>query len=247
MRTLVVSDLHSNHDALSAVMKRIHRKRFDRIVCLGDFVGYGAQPNQVLDAMRKFRTEKHFIRGNHDRVASGADRGEGFNYAALSAILWTRERLSGPNRRFLEGLKVGPVAVDGKTLICHGSPFDEDEYIFGDHHAAAIFQHYDFPVILYGHTHLPAIFALEEDQSITTHYIRGSGTFKLEPTKRYLINPGSVGQPRDRNPMASFAILDDERRSIQFIRVEYDLAKAQAAVLQAGLPRILADRLAFGT
>jgi predicted phosphodiesterase len=247
VRTLIVSDLHSNAEALRAVMKRLRRKRVDRVVCLGDFVGYGGQPNQVLDVMRTMKATKLYIRGNHDRVAAGIDDGSGFNHAAKSAAIWTRDHLSGPNRRFVQSLPLGPLK-SGEVLLCHGSPYDEDEYVFTEHHASMVFKLFDAPVIFYGHTHLPVVFATDEERSfVWGAAVAGEATVKLESNLRYLINPGSVGQPRDRNPMASFAMFDDEKRTVQFLRVEYDIEKAQSAILKAGLPRILADRLAVGT
>ena len=246
MRALVVSDLHSNAAALRAVFSRVRRKRYDEIVCLGDFVGYGAEPNQVLDAMRNARGKKLYIRGNHDRVAAGLDDGDAFNAAAREAALWNRDHLSGPNRRFLEKLIVGPFAQDG-VMLCHGSPFDEDEYVFTVPHASQIFAMFNAPVILYGHTHLPVIFSVGADGEVAGTLVRGERTFRLDPERRYLINPGSVGQPRDRNPDASLAIVDTVRRTAQFLRVPYDRAKTQLAILRAGLPRILADRLSVGT
>lgn len=246
MRALVVSDLHSNAAALRAVFSRVRRKSFDHLVCLGDFVGYGAEPNQVLDTMRLARARKLYIRGNHDRVAAGADDGSSFNPAARHAALWTRDHLSGPNRRFLENLTVGPVRHEG-ALLCHGSPADEDEYVFTEHHAAEILEAFDAPVILFGHTHLPVIFSADSDGFVSGMLVRGEGSFRLDPALRYLINPGSVGQPRDRNPAASCVIIDTDRMTVQFFRVLYDVEKTQAAIRKAGLPRILADRLAVGT
>ncbi|HVT43173.1 MAG TPA: metallophosphoesterase family protein [Thermoanaerobaculia bacterium] len=248
MRSLVVSDLHSNLPALTAVLKKVQRKRIDRIFCLGDFVGYGAHPNQVLDTMRSFKATKVYVRGNHDRVAAGYDEGEGFNHVARTAALWTRDRLSGPNRRFVRSLPVGPLTTPDGVMICHGSPADEDEYLFGDFHAAAVFDAFDAAITFFGHTHFPMVFALDENAgTIATNYIPAGGTFRLEEEKRYLVNPGSVGQPRDRNPHSSFAIFDDERRTVQFFRVPYDIRQAQTAILRAALPPILAGRLAIGT
>jgi predicted phosphodiesterase len=246
VRILVVSDLHSNAEALRAVFNRVRRKKFDQVVCLGDFVGYGAQPNQVLDTMRTVRAGKLYIRGNHDRVAAGIEDGLGFNHAAKHAALWTRDHLSAPNRHFLQELPCGPVRKDG-YLICHGSPHDEDEYVFNDFHAAQVFAMHDAPVIFYGHTHLPVVFARDDKNRIRGTAIRDEAIVRLDPALRYLINPGSVGQPRDRNPMASFAMYDSSRHTVQFFRVEYDVEKTQTAILKAGLPRILADRLAHGT
>lgn len=245
MRALLVSDLHSNAEALRVVLNRVRRKKFDRVICLGDFVGYGAQPNQVLDAMRTFPVPKFYIRGNHDRVAAGHEDGFGFNFAAKQAALWTRVHLSAPNRRFLRELPHGPMR-DGDVLFCHGSPHDEDEYVFHEAHAAQIFIQHDARVILYGHTHLPVVFSADREGVVRGLPIRGDTTIRLEPAMRYLINPGSVGQPRDRNPAASFAIFDSDRGTVQFFRVAYDVEKTQAAILKAGLPRVLADRLTHG-
>lgn len=246
MRALIVSDLHSNAEALRAVMSRVRRKRIDEIVCLGDFVGYGAQPNQVLDVMRNMRGRKLYIRGNHDRVAAGFDEGQGFNSPARQAALWTRDHLSGPNRQFLRKLPVGPLAHEG-VMLCHGSPYDEDEYVFTEHHAAQILALFDARIILYGHTHLPVIFAVDGSRHVWGTAVREEMTFRLDPESRYLINPGSVGQPRDRNPQSSFAILDTGKSAVQFFRVAYDINRTQTSILRAGLPRVLADRLTYGT
>ncbi len=246
MRALVVSDLHSNIEALRAVMKRMARKKFDQVICLGDFVGYGAQPNQVLDVMRKMRAGKLYIRGNHDRVAAGMDSGEGFNHAAKFAALWTRDHLSAPNRHFLQRLQLGPVEKNG-VVVCHGSPNDEDEYVFNESHARVVFEMTTAPVILYGHTHLPVVFRMDAHGRLHGASIREETTVRLDRDHRYLINPGSVGQPRDRNPHASFAMFDAKKMTVQFFRVPYDVAKTQLAILKAGLPPILAHRLAHGT
>lgn len=246
MRALVVSDLHANMEALRAVMKRVQRKKYEVVFCLGDFVGYGAQPNHVLDVMRTLRPRKVYIRGNHDRVAAGLDDAEGFNNAAKTAALWTRDRLSAPNRRFLRELTVGPVIHRG-VMLCHGSPYDEDEYVFNVHHAAQILALFRAEIILYGHTHLPAVFSIDADDNVRGFAVREEATVKLAPGQRYLINPGSVGQPRDRNPAAACVILDTDKRTAQFFRVDYDLKKTQTSILKAGLPQILASRLQFGT
>ena len=246
MRAVVVSDLHANAEALRAVFSRVRRKKFDCIACLGDFVGYGAEPNQVLDAMRTFKSAKAYIRGNHDRYVAAFEEGNGFNAAAKAAAEWTRDHLSVPNRRFLEKLPLGPMQRGG-FVLCHGSPYDEDEYVFNEAHAAQIFEAFDAPIILYGHTHLPVIFSIDARGRVRGASVRGDAIVKLDRSRRYLINPGSVGQPRDRNPRASFAIVDSERMTAQFLRVPYDIAKTQTAIVRAGLPIILANRLKWGT
>ena len=246
VRALVVSDLHSNDEALRSVLNHVRRKKFDTVICLGDFVGYGAQPNQVLDTMRTLHGRKLYIRGNHDRVASGLDDAAGFNHAAKAAALWTRDHLSAPNRRFLRDLTVGPLLLGG-VLLCHGSPYDEDEYVFNVHHAAQVLVLFEAPFILFGHTHLPAVFSIDEERNVKGFAVRSDATVKLMPNERYLINPGSVGQPRDRNPSASCVIFDSDKRTVQFFRVPYDVPKAQASILKAGLPDVLAQRLRYGT
>jgi predicted phosphodiesterase len=242
----VVSDLHSNAEALRAVLSHVRRKKFDCVVCLGDFVGYGAEPNQVLDLMRTVKSKKLYIRGNHDRVVAGLEEGNDFNAAAKIAAHWTRDHLSAPNRRFLKNLSLGPILRDG-VLLCHGTPNDEDEYVFNEIHASRIFDETEASLVLYGHTHLPVIFSVDQKGRVRGTAVRDGAIFRLEGDRRYLINPGSVGQPRDRNPRASFAIVDSRRMTAQFFRVSYDVRKAQSAILKAGLPAMLAHRLKWGT
>ncbi|HUJ15368.1 MAG TPA: metallophosphoesterase family protein [Thermoanaerobaculia bacterium] len=246
MRAVVVSDLHANAEALRAVLSRIRRKKFDAVACLGDFVGYCAEPNQVVDAMRTLKAKKLYIRGNHDRVAASLGDGESFHPAAKVAAEWTRQHLSAPNRRFLEKLPLGPVKHDG-LLLCHGSPHDEDEYVFNEFHAEQIFASTDAPIVLYGHTHLPVMFSIDAHGNVSGFAVRDEAMFRLDPARRYLINPGSVGQPRDRNPRASFAIVDSSKMTAQFFRVPYNIGKAQSAIRKAGLPVVLANRLQWGT
>jgi predicted phosphodiesterase len=243
VKVLLVSDIHSNLPALRAVFRSVQRKSLPVTVCLGDIVGYGAQPNQVLDLLRRRKGEKIFIRGNHDRVASGADDATGFNQPAREAALWTRTRLTPANRSFLLGMTLGPVPY-GDFLLCHGSPGDEDEYIFTDSMARAAFAATPARVVLFGHTHLPSVFRLSPGGEVEGEIVEGEVTLELRGGWRYLVNPGSVGQPRDRDPRASFAILDQKR--ISFRRVAYPVAQAARAIRTAGLPSILADRLVGG-
>lgn len=251
MRYLLVSDLHSNDEALSAVLSRVKRKKFDRVVCLGDFVGYGSDPNKVLDRFRTLPRTTIAIRGNHDKVVSGIDAGEMFNPPALFAARWTTERLSKENLEFLRRLPVGPVVVDNLFVVCHGSPLDEDAYIFSDFDASMNFVHMnrldrDIQVCFFGHSHIPSIFTLEPE-GIRVEAVRGArARLKLEAGKRYLINPGSVGQPRDRNPKASYAIFDAKEMTVHFDRVAYDVQSTRRKIHRAGLPTMLGDRLVVG-
>ncbi len=246
MRYLILSDIHSNEEALNAVLARVRRKPFDRILLLGDFVGYGASPNNVIERIRRIRKEKVMIRGNHDKVVAGLDSGELFNAVALYAARWTASKLTIPHRRFLEGLPVGPRVVDGDFAICHGSPRDEDAYIFSDFDAFVNFSEGDWPVCFFGHSHIPSVFTLEED-AIRVEVVRGEhNRLKLDRKRRYLINPGSIGQPRDRNPAAAYAVFDSRERTVLFDRVPYDVDRAREKILKAGLPPMLADRLPLG-
>jgi predicted phosphodiesterase len=245
MRYLILSDIHSNREALSAVLSFVRRKRWDKAVFLGDLVGYGANPNQTVDLLRDLRPLVA-IRGNHDKVCSGIENGELFNRVALQAAMWTRSKLTSPNLRWLRGLPEGPGVVDGAFAISHGTPIDEDAYIFGEIEALNVFRQTTFPVCFFGHSHFPVIFGLSPD-AITTVLTNGASfRFKLKPGVRYLINPGSIGQPRDGNPLASFAFYDSESKVVAIHRVPYRVEQAQARILQAGLPRPLADRLALG-
>jgi predicted phosphodiesterase len=246
MRYLILSDIHSNEEALSAVLVRAQRRKYDSVVILGDFVGYGADPNAVIDRVSRIRKRKSMIRGNHDKVVCGLDSGDLFNPVALKAARWTTETITASSRRFLEGLPVGPLEVDRAFVICHGSPRDEDAYIFSDYDAYLNFTFSDASVCFFGHSHIPSVFALQP-HGIRVDVVRGDRVrMLLKRDCRYLINPGSIGQPRDRNPDASFAFYDTEQRAVTFERVRYDVEKARDKIHSAGLPGMLGDRLLMG-
>jgi predicted phosphodiesterase len=245
MRYLILSDIHSNQEALSAVLAAVRRKRWDRAVVLGDLVGYGANPNQVVDAIRRLKPLVA-IRGNHDKVCTGIENGELFNRVALEAAMWTRRKLTPANMRWLRDLPQGPVVVDGAFAIAHGTPIDEDAYIFGEIEALNIFRQTDFPLCFFGHSHFPVVFGLSPDAITTALALDSTLRVRLDEGCRYLVNPGSIGQPRDGNPRASFALYDSRTRVVTIQRVAYAIASAQARIIRAGLPRLLADRLAIG-
>jgi predicted phosphodiesterase len=245
MRYLILSDIHSNCEALTAVMTHVRRKRWDKAIVLGDVVGYGANPNQAIDLVRKLRPLVA-IRGNHDKVCSGIEDGQMFNRVALHAALWTRDHLTPSNLRWLSSLPEGPAVVDGAFAVAHGTPIDEDAYIFGEIEALNVFRQTTFPLCFFGHSHFPVIFGLSTD-AIQTVLTNGSSfRFRLEPGLRYLVNPGSIGQPRDGNPLASFGMFDTVTRTVTVYRVPYPIVRTQKKILDAGLPRPLADRLALG-
>jgi len=245
MKYLILSDIHSNKEALSAILSFVRRKPWDKCVFLGDLVGYGANPNQTVDMVRALKP-LIAIRGNHDKVCSGIEEGELFNRMALEAALWTRRKLTKSNLQWLRRLPEGPTMVDDTFAICHGTPIDEDAYIFGEIEALNVFRHTEFPVTFFGHSHFPVIFALSPDAITTILTVAPSFRFKLRPGVRYLVNPGSVGQPRDGNPLASFAMFDSETRMVSIHRINYQVKETQQKILKAGLPRPLADRLAIG-
>jgi predicted phosphodiesterase len=246
MRYLVLSDIHANYDALDVVLRRVRRKRFDAVLMLGDVVGYGAAPNQVVEALRGLKTPMVRIRGNHDKVASGVEDGASFNHVALEAAEWTRDKLTPANLRWVHELPRGPVAVADGLSICHGSPLDEDTYVFSDFEAFQIFAAHEPQVTFFGHTHITSVF-VEAPDGLQVAPLRGEeGSFEIEDGSRYLINPGSIGQPRDRDPRASFMTYDTDKRLVRWYRLEYPVYQAQERILGAGLPGVLAERLAVG-
>src|SRR5512134_600981 len=156
MRYLILSDIHSNREALAAVMAHVRRKRWDKALVLGDVVGYGANPNQAVEFVRRLKSIVA-IRGNHDKVCSGVESGEMFNRVALQAALWTRGRLTPANLRWLRSLPQGPAAVDGTFAIAHVTPIDEDAYIFGEIEALNVFRRTTFPLCFFSHSHFPVL------------------------------------------------------------------------------------------
>ncbi|HVT57938.1 MAG TPA: metallophosphoesterase family protein [Thermoanaerobaculia bacterium] len=246
MRYLILSDMHANWDAFEAVLRRARRKRFDAALVLGDLVGYGAAPNQVVEAVRRLAPRLFTVRGNHDKVATGIDRGMNFNQTALAAAQWTTERLTAANLRYVRELPAGPIEVAAGIAICHGSPLDEDSYVFSDVDAFEIFSGFSVHLTFFGHTHIPSLFALEGRRLGVTALRGTSGRIVLDPAGRYLINPGSIGQPRDRDPRASYMTYDSDRQVARWYRVPYPVANAQRRIHKAGLPDSLADRLAVG-
>ncbi len=246
MRYLVLSDVHANIQALEAVLGVVPAGAFDRVLVLGDLVGYGADPNAVVDRVRAL-DPLLVIRGNHDRVACGIDEPLEFNVMARQAAVWTFRALTAGNRDYLRALPAGPRFVGARLEVCHGSPVDEDEYLFDTTDAAGAFEHVDRPVCLFGHTHLPVAF-VRGRRRLSAVLPDGGDTMALtfEPDTLYLINPGSVGQPRDGDARAAFALLDDEVGEVQLKRVPYSIDEARRAILDAGLPPALAHRLAAG-
>jgi diadenosine tetraphosphatase ApaH/serine/threonine PP2A family protein phosphatase len=244
MPYLILSDIHANLEALEAVLADA-RGQYERILCLGDFVDYGADPNAVVEWGRQNVTVS--IRGNHDRVAAASAEGRSdsiasFGPTARASAEWTRETLTESNREFLERLPRGPLPYEGFDLV-HGSPGDEDEYLISPVDAALTRGDLGAQLTFFGHTHRQGGFLLT---TRATGYIDPARRLELEPDHFYLVNPGSVGQPRDRDPRAAYALYWPEERVVEFRRVAYDIDRAAAKIRAAGLPDFLATRLSDG-
>ena len=252
MRYLIISDLHSNLEALQAVLAASDGA-YEKVICCGDLVGYGADPNAVVEWCRGHITLA--VRGNHDKVCCGiADTSDFSELARLSAY-WTRNQLTPENRQYLEDLPQGPHAVGSQFAILHGSPRDEDEYLPTVWAAARAFDFLKHRLSFFGHTHLQGGFTKSRArvQQIELNQItksasskrKSSAMLEIQAGETYLLNPGAVGQPRDRDNRAAFAIYDTDGL-VEYGRVHYDIDAAMQKILQAGLPDFLAYRLVVG-
>jgi len=252
MRALILSDIHANLEALNAVLEAAGQ--WDVLWNLGDMVGYGASPNEVLDIVRPISTLT--VRGNHDRVCSGLSSMVHFNPTARVAAKWTLDELSPDNLEWLRTVPQGPLEPEEdagtKVTLAHGSPLNEDQYILSMRDAWAPLQQMTTAITFVGHTHIQGGFSQKQHDwhEIRPNYrdrrVAESWMLALPPGTRHLINPGSVGQPRDCDWRAAFATFDTERCEITYHRVPYDIAAAQGRVLMAGLPERLAARLREG-
>ena len=246
MRYLVISDLHSNLEALEAVIEDA-RGQYDRIVCCGDLAGYGPDPNPVIDWARG--NLDAVIRGNHDRACAGLADPETFNPMAQAADLWTMAQLTPVNFEYLRALPAGPLTVDGFQLV-HGSPLDEDEYMMSFEDARNVFEYVEAAVTFFGHTHLQCLFGLVGGRYQTIGRPDPWDRRKQLPLHRddgvYLINPGSVGQPRDHDSRAAYALFDSDSWEVTQRRVRYDHETTRRKIEAAGLPEVLGARLEFG-
>lgn len=252
MKYLIFSDIHSNLEAFEAVLNEAEAQGVENYVFLGDAVGYYTNPNEVLEHL-KLLPSLVIVRGNHDKVVAGLDDGADFNYIALKSALWNQEQISESNRRYLLSFPSGPIFVndtlaDLTFMICHGSPYDEDRYIFQESEAEEILRDSSLNSRLsfFGHTHFAVIYAFDGRRLYEILPDGDMCLLKLSPNLRYLINPGSVGQPRDANPKLSFAIFDSEAMTLSIQRCEYNIEAVQKKVIEARLPERLAIRLTLG-
>lgn len=232
MRIAVISDIHGNLNALERVIERIHTDRADGIVCLGDVVGYGPFPNECVDIVRD--SCPIVVRGNHDAGAIGLIPSTEFNTEGRAAIEWTQLQITSRSREFLQ--KLPTTFVSNGVTYAHASPKEPGwwHYVATWEDALEVFEHFNTPFCCIGHTHIPAIVA---ENGMLNLYQNG---------QRHLINAGSVGQPRDGNPHASYASVDTDRGIVRIIRVAYDVGSTANAIRHAGLPEFLARRLEHG-
>jgi len=250
VRILLLSDIHANLEALDACLA--NAPSFDLVVNLGDIVGYGASPNEVADHSRAIGTT--FVRGNHDKAATGGMELEDFNPMAAAAALWTRNELTPENLQWLRALPHGPVPLPNfpDVQLVHGSPNDEDEYVVSLGDALAPLITSSIPLTFFGHTHLQGGFFANGSSAdgfrpeYNTVGQAESVPLQLKTSARYLVNPGSVGQPRDGDWRAAFALFDTDAMIVHFHRTPYNLKSAQDRIFDARLPARLATRLAAG-
>jgi diadenosine tetraphosphatase ApaH/serine/threonine PP2A family protein phosphatase len=243
LRIAVISDIHANLYALEAVLAALAEDMPDSIWNLGDTVGYGPRPNECC-AVAVERAELSLV-GNHDLVALGSSEVDvaEFNPEAAAAATWTRAALTGESRAFLEALR--PSAARTGVELYHGSPRDPVwEYVLTVEAARAAFDLTEAPVVLVGHSHVPLALHLEGAE--VGGGLAKAGTEVDLSSGRWLLNPGSVGQPRDGDPRAAYCLLDFDSRQAAFVRVEYAIGETQAEMREQGLPAALAERLAYG-
>jgi len=245
MRLALISDIHSNIQALEQVLARLDRERVDLILNLGDLVGYNANPNECIELIQTRPILS--VAGNHDLALLNAELAQHFNIIAYQAIMWARSEV---RPEFLEFFLDLPLTREGRDyLACHGTPTSADSYINYHFQGKKVLKMLDkglrLRVCFFGHTHRRALWYKYIRGKVATQPLTPGKIF-LEPKWHYLINPGSVGQPRDGNPDAAYAIFDDEEFSIQYKSVPYDVAAAQENILRAGLPEFLAERLGQG-
>lgn len=243
MRYAVLSDVHANLPALEAVLARLEAAKPDGLLCLGDCVGYGAQPNECVELLVEHQAVT--VRGNHDVAAVESGKEEWFTEGARRCILWTREQLQPRVRDYLSGLP-DSLEIDGAQL-CHGAPFDPDYYILTAADAGLALAASDRHLVFVGHTHCAEWYTARAGASRpVVSPVPSGGTLVMEPGKRYVVNPGAVGQPRDGNSMAAYAVWDTESATIELHRVPYNVRAAQEEIIRAGLPAMVSARLIVG-
>jgi len=239
MKYAIIADIHGNLEAFQVVLEDIRNQNANHIVCLGDVVGYNANPKECLDIVRQMNIP--CVKGNHDEYCSTENHLDGFNPHAAEAVHWTRDQLNPDDKKWLQDLKYSRLA--GNFTMVHAT-LDAPErwgYVFDKLAAAASFPYQNTQVCFFGHTHVPVAFMRDT-------VVRGGtySKFKIDPSKKYFINVGAVGQPRDNNPKCAYVLYDLDAQTIEIRRLDYDIPAAQKKIRDAGLPERLAERLAFG-
>jgi predicted phosphodiesterase len=239
MKYAILADIHANLEALEVVLKDAKDQNCTHYACLGDVVGYGANPKECLDIIREMGMP--CVKGNHDEYCSNEGNMEGFNPYAAQAVIWTRQQLTEDDRKWLQELKY--LRLVASFSIVHAT-LDAPQrwgYVFNRLDAAASFTYQNTAVCFFGHTHVPVAF-------IRDSVVRGGtySKFRVEPGRKYFVNVGSIGQPRDGNPKAAYVVYDLNENSMELRRLDYDIKAAQDKIIKAGLPARLAERLSFG-
>ncbi|HEX4646353.1 MAG TPA: metallophosphoesterase family protein [Verrucomicrobiae bacterium] len=239
MKFAIIADIHSNLEALQVVLADTKEQKCTHYACVGDVVGYGANPKECLDIVRTMGMP--CVKGNHDEYCSTDEELDGFNPHAAEAVNWTRQQLTAEDRQWLRDLKYFRLVTSFSMVHATLDGPQRWGYVFDKLAAAASFTYQNTAVCFFGHTHVPVAF-------IRDTVVKGGtySKFKVEPGRKYFINVGSVGQPRDNNPKAAYVTYDVDEGTIELRRLDYDIAIAQKKILDAGLPPRLAERLAFG-
>jgi predicted phosphodiesterase len=239
MRYAVIADIHANLEAFEVVLADTKEQKCTHYCCVGDVVGYNANPKECLDIVRSMGMP--VVKGNHDEYCSSEEDLEGFNPHAAEAVNWTRKQLGKEDRQWLRDLKY--VRLVASFSMVHATLDGPQRwgYVFDKLAAAASFTYQNTSVCFFGHTHVPVAFVRDS-------VVRGGtySKFRVEPGKKYFVNVGAVGQPRDGNPKSGYVIYDLNEGTIELRRLDYDIPKAQKKIMEAGLPQRLADRLALG-
>jgi len=240
VRFAVLSDVHGNLESLERALSQLEPG--DALACLGDMVGYGPNPNECVRMLRD--RAQHAVLGNHDLAALENYGTEFFNDAARVAIEWTQTVLDEQSRDWLNSLSYELRLPE--FLMVHGAPVNYFEYILDKRTAARAFERTDAPLVFIGHTHIAEYWVREPDGTIGHKHMQHGGELVLEKGSRYIVDVGSVGQPRDLNPQASLVFYEPEKSRVQWVRYDYPIATVQAKIRQAHLPDYLADRLEAG-
>lgn len=244
MRYGIISDVHSNLEALTEIFRILENKDIDVLINCGDLVGYGAEPNRCTELVRKFKSS-YSVKGNHEAAVLFAEEIQNFSFAAEKAAFWTSRELTPDNIAYLSSTPEVLLIDDIEAL--HGTPYGPvREYMWGEDAVARSFLMLNRKICFVGHTHRPAVFVNADSKIIFEEKISSSETLKIIPNYNYIINPGSVGQPRDRIPDASACIYDSGESTIEFLRCPYDIETAMKKIEAAGLPAFLSRRLPLG-